>query len=114
VKSFKRFHDLVISDLPASARLIVLAGPNGTGKSSLFDALRLGITCMEGTALVYLRNITSRLVNLPWTGDRLCKSTSTNLCQAVEMKAESSFTSGRLTETRPIFLFPLFRKWVRL
>ncbi|MCA1702186.1 MAG: ATP-binding protein [Actinobacteria bacterium] len=40
MKSFKRFHDLVISDLPGSARLIVLAGPNGTGKSSLFDAFK--------------------------------------------------------------------------
>lgn len=39
-KSFKRFHDLAITDLPATSSLIVLAGPNGTGKSSLFDAFK--------------------------------------------------------------------------
>ena len=38
VASFKRFTDLKIVDLPITARLIILAGPNGNGKSSLFDA----------------------------------------------------------------------------
>ena len=38
---FKRFNDLTINDIPPSARLVVLAGPNGRGKSSLFDAFRL-------------------------------------------------------------------------
>jgi predicted ATPase len=38
VQAFKRFHILDIRDLPASARLVVLAGPNSSGKSSLFDA----------------------------------------------------------------------------
>lgn len=37
---FRRFTDLTISGLPATARLVVLAGPNGTGKSSVFDAFR--------------------------------------------------------------------------
>ena len=41
IQSFKRFHDLTIRDLPETARLVVLAGPNGTGKSSLFDAFRI-------------------------------------------------------------------------
>src|SRR5688572_779915 len=36
--AFRRFSDVTIVDLPATARLIVLAGPNGNGKSSLFDA----------------------------------------------------------------------------
>ncbi len=39
VKDFKRFKDLTVSDLPKSAKLIVLIGPNGCGKSSLFDAI---------------------------------------------------------------------------
>lgn len=38
ISGFKRFADLRIEDIPESARLVVLAGPNGFGKSSLFDA----------------------------------------------------------------------------
>jgi predicted ATPase len=37
-RGYKRFDDLMISDLPATARLVVLTGPNGSGKSSVFDA----------------------------------------------------------------------------
>jgi predicted ATPase len=38
---FRRFTDCEITDLPDSARLVVLAGPNGCGKSSLFDAISM-------------------------------------------------------------------------
>ena len=41
IKKFKRFVDLSIQDLPSDAKLIVLLGPNGCGKSSLFDAFNL-------------------------------------------------------------------------
>ena len=39
LQDFKRFTDLTISDLPETAKLVVLMGPNGCGKSSVFDAL---------------------------------------------------------------------------
>jgi len=39
--NYKRFTDFLIHDIPESARLVVLIGPNGTGKSSLFDAFLL-------------------------------------------------------------------------
>ena len=38
LKNFKRFTDLVISDIPESSKLVLLIGSNGSGKSSLFDA----------------------------------------------------------------------------
>ena len=40
IKNFKRFADLTIQELPPDAKLIVLLGPNGCGKSSLFDAFQ--------------------------------------------------------------------------
>ena len=39
--NYKRFTNLQIADIPESARLVVLIGPNGTGKSSVFDAFHL-------------------------------------------------------------------------
>lgn len=38
INGFKRFSDLTISEIPETARLIVLVGPNGSGKTSLFEA----------------------------------------------------------------------------
>ena len=38
LRNFKRFTDLKIQNIPATAKLVVLLGPNGCGKSSLFDA----------------------------------------------------------------------------
>jgi len=38
LKNFKRFTELEIEKIPGEAKLIVLAGPNGCGKSSVFDA----------------------------------------------------------------------------
>ena len=40
IKNFKRFIDLTIHNLSPDAKLIVLLGPNGCGKSSLFDAFQ--------------------------------------------------------------------------
>lgn len=41
LKDFKRFTDLTIKEIPETAKLIVMIGPNGCGKSSVFDALKL-------------------------------------------------------------------------
>ena len=41
VQNFKRFTRLVIENIPETAKLVVLLGPNGCGKSSVFDAFHL-------------------------------------------------------------------------
>ncbi len=41
LKSFKRFTDLTIRDIPERCKLVLLIGSNGSGKSSVFDALEV-------------------------------------------------------------------------
>ncbi len=41
LKNFKRFTDLTLQDIPGSAKLVLLIGSNGSGKSSVFDALEV-------------------------------------------------------------------------
>jgi predicted ATPase len=41
LKNFKRFTDLTLQDIPESAKLVLLIGSNGSGKSSVFDAFGL-------------------------------------------------------------------------
>lgn len=38
LNKFKRFTELTIKDIPASAKLVILVGPNGCGKTSIFEA----------------------------------------------------------------------------
>ena len=38
LKNFKRFIDLTLQDIPEKAKLVLLIGSNGSGKSSVFDA----------------------------------------------------------------------------
>ncbi len=41
LQNFKRFTDLSLADIPADAKLVLLVGANGSGKSSVFDAFEL-------------------------------------------------------------------------
>ena len=38
LNKFKRFTDLTIKDVPESVKLVILVGPNGCGKTSVFEA----------------------------------------------------------------------------
>ena len=49
LKNYKRFTELAIADLPETARLVVLVGPNGTGKSSVFDSFLLKAKAAVGS-----------------------------------------------------------------
>ena len=40
IENFRRFTNIKITNIPQNAKLVVLLGPNGCGKSSLFDAFK--------------------------------------------------------------------------
>ena len=41
LKNFKRFTDLTLQDIPDNAKLVLLIGSNGSGKSSVFNAFEV-------------------------------------------------------------------------
>jgi predicted ATP-dependent endonuclease of OLD family len=48
LKNFKRFTDLKIEGIPKEAKLVLLVGSNGSGKSSVFDALEVSNHATKG------------------------------------------------------------------
>jgi energy-coupling factor transporter ATP-binding protein EcfA2 len=47
LKNFKRFTDLRIDGINSKARLVLLIGANGSGKSSVFDAFKILSTVID-------------------------------------------------------------------
>jgi len=55
LKNFKRFTDLTLQGIPENAKLVLLIGSNGSGKSSIFDAFAyLGNLNHKGNSTVYV------------------------------------------------------------
>jgi predicted ATPase len=48
IREFKRFHDLSVTDIPEAVRLVILTGPNGSGKTSLFEAFNYWMSFLRG------------------------------------------------------------------
>lgn len=48
IRDFKRFHDLSVTSIPATAKLVLLTGPNGSGKTSLFEAFNFWMSFARG------------------------------------------------------------------
>lgn len=64
IKNFRRFTNLTVQNIPDTARLILLIGPNGCGKSSFLDALNFH---EHNLHLIYPIAITGDLTN--WETD---------------------------------------------
>lgn len=48
IRDFKRFVDLSVEGLPSTAKLTLLTGPNGSGKTSLFEAFNYWMNFLRG------------------------------------------------------------------
>lgn len=48
IRDFKRFQDLSVTDIPETAKLVLLTGPNGSGKTSLFEAFNFWMSFARG------------------------------------------------------------------
>jgi predicted ATPase len=48
IRDFKRFSDLTISQIPLTVKLVILTGPNGSGKTSLFEAFNYWMNFQRG------------------------------------------------------------------
>lgn len=64
LKNFKRFTDLTIKRLPETAKLVVMIGPNGCGKSSVFDAIQSYSRGISHIDNYYAKSSTSKRPNV--------------------------------------------------
>lgn len=100
MQNFKRFTDLRITDIPESAKLVVLIGPNGCGKSSVFDAFLLwhrNSTGLghSGDSEYYDKSEAHRTVNVNLHGDE--QSSRDSLYIRTAYRNDADFRSQRIS-----------------
>lgn len=47
IRQFKRFEDLTITGIAPNTKLVMLTGPNGSGKTSVFEAFNYWFSCIK-------------------------------------------------------------------
>jgi predicted ATP-dependent endonuclease of OLD family len=87
---FRRFTDLEIKDIAETVRLVILAGPNGCGKSSLFDAF----------------NVWHQLNSYgSWRGDGGYYAKATDLALSIEQRVTFEVHGGKDPKRKDAFYF---------
>ncbi len=87
---FRRFTDLEITGIPDTVRLVVLAGPNGCGKSSLFDAMNVSYQIHSG---------------IGWGGDNKYYAKPTDLARDIQQRVTVEVHGGKNARQKGAFYF---------
>lgn len=98
-QDFRRFTDLRIEGIPDTVRLIVLAGPNGVGKSSFFDGLQAW----------HQFNVWSAAVANESYNNKLGSSSKTRWYQRLDVKFHEPFLSKKDLENSAIYFQSAYR-----
>ena len=123
VGNYKRFDNLVIGEIPETARLVVLIGPNGSGKSSLFDAFLLksqayrsnyDLNVDDGRREYYIKQADREFPTYTQTLAENIKIEFHNAAPSGDEWAALPSTSEPPIESKPTSSFPAWKRSVDL
>lgn len=115
LENFKRFTDLRITGIPASAKLVLVVGPNGCGKSSILDGLirwHRASTGMSysGDREYYDKSDEEGRVSVQPHGD--AKIPRNGLYARSAYRNDPDFTTGRIEQQRNPIEKPRFQRMI--